>query len=309
MKTLSATLKVLTCAVFILALSSIAQAQATRTWVSGVGDDVNPCSRTAPCKTFAGAISKTAKDGEINAIDPGGFGTLTITKSITVDGNGTHASTLAALTTGFIVNITDVNDVRKTARIRNISIHGAASGVHGINILAGLKVYIESCQIFGFQSAATSRGVRISTTGSPQISITDTEIANCASGIDATSSGGTMALLIDKVRLQGMTDGLILQSGTGTTLRDSFVTKNSGVGVKLSGTAVVVIERSVLNNNGTGLQPGAGTQTDLSNTSIMGNGTGIATTGGTVQSHGNNQINLNSTPGAIPTGGAIIGQQ
>src|SRR5476651_1582165 len=61
-----------------------AQAQATRTWVSGVGDDANPCSRTAPCKTYAGAISKTATNGEINCIDPGGFGSLTITKAITI---------------------------------------------------------------------------------------------------------------------------------------------------------------------------------------------------------------------------------
>jgi hypothetical protein len=67
-------------------LSSAAQAQATRTWVSGVGDDANPCSRTAPCKTFAGAISKTAPRGEINALDPGGFGAVTITKAITIDG-------------------------------------------------------------------------------------------------------------------------------------------------------------------------------------------------------------------------------
>src|SRR2546429_9920180 len=96
MKTLSTTLKVLTCAVFILALSSLAQAQATRTWVSGVGDDANPCSRTAPCKTFAGAISKTADGGEIDCVDPGGFGTVTITKSITIDGGGTFCSILAA---------------------------------------------------------------------------------------------------------------------------------------------------------------------------------------------------------------------
>src|SRR5262245_23923450 len=54
-------------------------AQATRTWVSGVGNDANPCSRTAPCKTFAGAISKTAIGGEIDALDPGGYGTITIT--------------------------------------------------------------------------------------------------------------------------------------------------------------------------------------------------------------------------------------
>ena len=71
-------------AAFALFFAAGAQAQATRTWVSGVGDDVNPCSRTAPCKTFAGAISKTANGGEIDCLDPGGYGTLTITKSITV---------------------------------------------------------------------------------------------------------------------------------------------------------------------------------------------------------------------------------
>src|SRR5881628_730875 len=99
-------LNILAVAVFGLAISSVAQAQATRTWVSGVGDDANPCSRTAPCKTFAGAISKTAKDGEISVLDPGGFGTVTITKSITI--NGTHGqgygSILAALTNGVIIN-------------------------------------------------------------------------------------------------------------------------------------------------------------------------------------------------------------
>src|SRR5437016_7127525 len=73
---------------------SAAHAQATRTWVSGVGDDANPCSRTAPCKTFAGAISKTAAGGEIDALDPGGYGAVTITKSITLEGAGTFASVL-----------------------------------------------------------------------------------------------------------------------------------------------------------------------------------------------------------------------
>src|SRR5258705_5331252 len=80
---------VLSIAILTVAASSLAQAQATRTWVSGVGDDANPCSRTAPCKTFAGAISKTAKDGEIDALDPAGFGAVTITKSITIDGSPT----------------------------------------------------------------------------------------------------------------------------------------------------------------------------------------------------------------------------
>src|SRR4030081_826515 len=91
-------------AALVVGFSTVAQAQATRTWVSGVGDDANPCSRTAPCKTFAGAISKTADCGEIDALDPGGFGAVTITKSITLDGTGTLAGILASLTTGVIIN-------------------------------------------------------------------------------------------------------------------------------------------------------------------------------------------------------------
>ena len=96
------TIKVLAIAIFTFAFASMAQAQATRTWVSGVGDDANPCSRTAPCKTFAGAISKTAAGGEIDALDPGGFGAVTITKSITIDAC-CMAGILAAGTNGELV--------------------------------------------------------------------------------------------------------------------------------------------------------------------------------------------------------------
>src|SRR6185437_615326 len=98
------TIKLLVTATFLLAFASLADAQATRTWVSGVGDDANPCSRTAPCKTFAGAISKTAAGGEINCLDPGGFGAVTITKAITIDCAHTEGGILAALTNGVIVN-------------------------------------------------------------------------------------------------------------------------------------------------------------------------------------------------------------
>src|ERR1051326_4731011 len=89
--------------VLTLGITSLANAQATRTWVSGVGDDANPCSRTAPCKTFAGAISKTAAAGEISVLDPGGFGAVTITKAITLNGDGTLAGILSALTNSIVV--------------------------------------------------------------------------------------------------------------------------------------------------------------------------------------------------------------
>lgn len=106
-----------------------AHAQATRTWVSGVGDDANPCSRTAPCKTFAGAISKTAAGGTISALDSGGFGAVTITKSITLDGTGTQASLLAVGTNG--VNI---NSAAADVVLRNVDITGTfPSGTCGVS--------------------------------------------------------------------------------------------------------------------------------------------------------------------------------
>jgi hypothetical protein len=299
-------LKLLVLLCLTLGVSNAVHAQATRTWVSGVGDDVNPCSRTAPCKTFAGAISKTAMNGEINALDPGGYGTLTITKSITVDGAGTMASSLAALTTGFIINITNVADTRKTVVLRNISINGVTTGIHGINFLAGLKVYVENVQIKGFQSSASSRAIKANVSAASQLYVKDTVISNCASGIDVSSTSGIILATIDNTRFEGMTDGFIIGAGSGGTLRNCVIVGNTGVGVRLSGSAGLSIESSLINSNGTGIQPGAGTTTDLSNTSIIGNTLGIATTGGSVQSHGNNQINLNVTPGATPT---AVGQQ
>src|SRR5262245_24112409 len=138
-----------------------AEAQATRTWVSGVGDDANPCSRTAPCKTFAGAISKTAKNGEINCLDPGGFGAVTITKSITIDCEDTQGSILAAGTNGVIVNITDGTDTLKQVRLRGLSINGAATGLVGVKFLAGASLHLDEMFIHGF----TLEGVFMNSAG------------------------------------------------------------------------------------------------------------------------------------------------
>src|ERR1044071_6343357 len=132
-----------------------ASAQATRTWVSGVGNDANPCSRTAPCKTFAGAISKTAAGGEINALDPGGYGAVTITKSITIDGGGGQvASVLAAGTNGIVVSAqpTDVVILRNI-RFQGLLGNGSApanAGLDGIKFLAGKALHVENCYITGF---------------------------------------------------------------------------------------------------------------------------------------------------------------
>src|SRR5579859_8292945 len=85
--------------------TTVMYGQASRTWVSGVGDDANPCSRTAPCKTFAGAISKTAVSGEIDCLDPAGFGAVTITKAITLRCDGaSNGGVLVAGTNGIVIN-------------------------------------------------------------------------------------------------------------------------------------------------------------------------------------------------------------
>src|ERR1700741_3889593 len=140
--------RIMALVIFTLALTSLANAQASRTWVSGVGDDANPCSRTAPCKTWAGAISKTAACGEIDALDPGGFGAVTITKSIPLDGTGTFASILASLVNGIIINAASTDVVT----IRGISIDGFCNGISGINILQAKTVNVEDCVIFRFNT-------------------------------------------------------------------------------------------------------------------------------------------------------------
>ena len=129
-------------------LATPANAQATRTWVSGVGDDANPCSRTAPCKTFAGAISKTAAGGEINCIDPGGFGGVTITKSMTIDCANTEAGVLVAGTNGITVNA-GANDV---VTLRGLDLIGTVStpALNGIRFIAGSALHVEKCSIREF---------------------------------------------------------------------------------------------------------------------------------------------------------------
>src|SRR4051812_42997342 len=155
-------------AVSLLALLWVApaHAQATRTWVSGVGDDANPCSRTAPCKTFAGAISKTAAGGEISVLDPGGFGSVTITKAMTINGGGTLAGVLAAGVPGVIVNAGSAD----TVILRGLSIEGASSASHGVRFLAGGMLVIEDTTIAGF----SQNGIDVSLGASGKLAVKNT---------------------------------------------------------------------------------------------------------------------------------------
>ena len=143
-------------ALALAALPSAAFGQATRTWVSGVGDDANPCSRTAPCKTFAGAISKTAAKGEINVLDPGGFGAVTITKAIHIRAVGNTAGVLtnAANAINVSAGVTD------RVTLTGLDINGLDTATNGVKINSGKVVRIEDCQIYGFSNSGVSSTLR-----------------------------------------------------------------------------------------------------------------------------------------------------
>src|SRR4051812_17892765 len=176
-------LSILATVLSIFPWSGTAWAQASRTWVSGVGDDANPCSRTAPCKTFAGAISRTAAGGEIDALDPGGYGAVTITKSITIDGGGGQvASILVAGTNGIVISGSGV-----VVTLRNLRITGVAQsvtpGLNGIRLLNGAVLHIQNCAIFGFSQNAVDINVNQAT--GPKVFITDSSLSNSAGGVTA----------------------------------------------------------------------------------------------------------------------------
>jgi hypothetical protein len=287
-------------AILFLGSVAVAQAQATRTWVSGVGDDANPCSRTAPCKTFAGAISKTAAGGEIDALDSGGFGGVTITKSITIDGGGNIAGVLVSGTNGIVVSA-GASDV---VTIRNLAINGiqggATGGLNGIRFLAGGALHIEKCEIFGF----TQHGIDAEPTGGGTMYVIDTVLSNNVGGGILIKPSVYLGTSLDKVRLDGNLYGVRAENNANVTIRDSVAAGNSthGFHAVSTGAGVLInVENSTATNNGGGgvTTTGAAAGISISNTTIMSNAQGINTSaGGSVYSFGNNRIIGNGTDGA-----------
>ncbi len=297
--------KVFMFVVFTLALSVGAQAQATRTWVSGVGDDVNPCSRTAPCKTYAGAISKTAKDGEISTLDPGGFGTVTITKSITINGGGGgqgYGSILSALAPqGVLINITDALDVRKSVKLDWLNINGASTGTNGIRMIAGLALHVENCLVDGL----TTNGLEINMTAGAEIFVNNTTFRNCAgSGIRQNTTGGTLNGSYSNVRLTNCLNGFNAQAGT-ANISNSVISGNSGSGILGSGAIGNVINASNnhVTNNGTGINAStAQTTIRINNNMVHRNDTGL-NNAGVMETYQNNQVRGNT---AETAGAALV---
>ena len=250
--------------------SAPAHAQATRTWVSGVGDDANPCSRTAPCKTFAGAISKTAPYGEINCLDPGGFGGITITKAITLNCSATLGSILVSGTPGVTINAATTDKVI----LRGIQITGIGSGTIGVRILAAATVSIENCVVTQFAQQGIS---------------------------DARTAGNTKLMILNTIVSHNVSTGVALAGA----VPNNVVIENSQMFNNLFGIGTttgnnVVVKRSVLSSNGTGVEADSGATVTVDDSAINGNGTGVQATAGNIRLS-NSDINFNTVNGMTGT--------
>lgn len=311
-------------------IAAPASAQATRTWVSGVGDDVNPCSRTAPCKTFAGAISKTAAGGEINCLDPGGFGGVTVTKAMTFLCDFTEAGVLITGTNSFTINAGD-NDV---VTISGVDMFGptAGPGLNGVRFVNGAGVNIRNSTIKGMSQQAVSFEVAAGKTAF--LTLDHVSIKGNGTNGDATTggiriapgSGATANVTITDVHLQDTVNVGLRLDLTGTTtsrvnlqLADSFIT-NNGIGVfskAFAGTGTIALNvrnTVIAGNTANGVVGnGPGVIGRFYGNTITSNGaasaaasTGVtAANSATLASYGNNALDGNLNASAVASDGAF----
>jgi hypothetical protein len=292
------------CALFA---STAAHAQASRTWVSGVGNDANPCSRTAPCKTFAGAISKTLPKGEINVLDPGGFGAVTITKAVSIIADPFMGGVLVSGSNAIIINAASTDVVT----LRGLTIEGLGASLDGVRILAAKEVHIEGCTIMGF----LNRGVIVNNaSGNVNLHIRNTIIKN---NVGAASPGGnsgavllrptgtgSASAMIENSHLDQNTFGLRVEANSRATMSDSTANDNSTFGIHAITTttaASIVLERVIVSNDTTGVQAegSANASVRLSNVLITSNSAGLSSvSGGQLISFLNNSIAGNGVNGA-----------
>jgi hypothetical protein len=292
-------LSVLGCLVALL-YAAPAQAQ-TRTWVSGVGNDANPCSRTAPCKTFAGAISKTAAGGEINCLDPGGFGGVTITKAITIACEGVTAGVLVSGTNAIIVSAGPSDQVT----LRGLDINGAGTGLNGIRFLAGKALIVDNCQIYEF----TTNGIDVAlgATGS-SLTVKDTRINNLGGvGIRVTTTVGGVSASVDHVNISRVTTGVESAAGGNTSVSNSIMFAASNGALASANGAVMTVANSVMSSNNIGANASvAGATIALTNSDLFANNTAVgAAVGSNFISGANNKLSGNASPGAGVSGTMI----
>lgn len=301
-------------ATLAIPLATPASAQATRTWISGVGDDVNPCSRTAPCKTFAGSIAKTAAGGEINCLDPGGFGTVTITKSIKLLCDNVGGGITASGTNGITINA-GVDDV---IVISGLEIDGLGTGVNGIRFLGGGGLHLRNSTIRGFKSA-TSYAVNFAPTSLAatlvldNVTIVKNGLANNSGGILIQPAANVaVTFAIDKVKiadnggtgLRVDTTGINGASVKGVVSNSVFADAANAVFAKVptGSTANILVAGNSIGTNQNGVvSQDVGATVRVSDNLISSNSAfGVRSiSGGTLISYGDNELTNNGTNGTF----------
>jgi hypothetical protein len=241
-------------ALLALAVPSAAFGQATRTWVSGVGDDANPCSRTAPCKTFAGAISKTANGGEINCIDPGGFGGVTITKSLTIKCHYTEGGVLVAGTNAIVVNAAATDKVT----LRGLDINGTGVGAPvslvGVKVISAARVNVFDSEIYQFKAGVAV----VPTSSQTRVVVKNSHIHNNVIGVFNAPGNNLISFTSATLRwndIQDNTCGVATSSfGANASTPDGNTDCGSaGIGSGIGKTAVTRMYHNGINDNGFGV--------------------------------------------------------
>jgi hypothetical protein len=295
---------------FFLATTGTAHAQSSRTWVSSLGDDANPCSRLAPCKTFAGAISKTDAGGEINVVDSGSFGSVTITKAITIANDGVgSAGVLAPGTNGITVNA-GISDV---VVLRGLDIEGLGTGLTGIKVLSAGVVHVENCTINNFTQIGIDFVPAAAFASTLQLHVSGTIVRDnigAASGGIRIKPGANVSVKseIENTQIRNNQFGLRAEDYSQVTAKTTTSSNNTNSGfiaVSVAGPAMLNLDSCVSSGNLFGVKadnPNATVR--IANCTITGNTNGIGPTGGSsILSFGNN----NNADSGAPTG--IIAQQ
>ena len=296
-------------AVFALAAAP-AQAQLNRTFVSGHGDDSNPCTVTFPCRSFAYAITQTNAGGEIATLDAAGYGLLTITKaiSITNDGAGEAGISVGSAVAGITITagFTDV------VNLRGLTLTGNGVGTDGISFTSGGTLNVKNCIISGFSGT----GVNLTPNASSNFNVSDMIVSN--NGGDGvhlvpTTSGTTNQATFERVQSLGhaagsgfLIDGSSLSSGTLRATAVDSVARNNLYGFVANGSAVVPVfptftlvnAKAVDNADGVTSQ---GSTVILAKSTISGNSSRgfVITFGPGIQSFGDNYIIDTSNHGSL----------
>jgi len=284
--------------------TTVMYGQASRTWVSGVGDDANPCSRTAPCKTFAGAISKTAAGGEIDALDPAGYGAVTITKAITIDGGGGQvASVLVSGTNGIVVQA-GPSDV---VILRNLRINGIGTGINGIRFLSGKDLNVEDCYIFGFTTNAVDIALNQATQASVHV-FHSVMKNNGGVGVRATNAvSPSVKVAIDFTEIALDNIGVEAFAHSSVEINNSMISAAASDGVKADSNtgadSLVGIDHSEILNGGNGATSTAGSVVIGDTTIAYNTGTAFNKTTGNMFTFSDNRVHDNGANGtATPFG-------